>query len=149
MVGEQVLGFLSPSEATHRRIEQTLAASCIACALRVQCTILSRGRRISRSLDEPYLQRTRAYHATEPDAKAMRKRQVWVEPRFAEAKAWHGLRRFRLSGLERVNGEAILIAAGQNLKCLLSRWGWKRRSFPAGGAGIVLPALPLRPALRR
>ena len=68
----------------------------------------------------------------------MRKRQVWVEPLFAEAKDWHGLRRFRLRGLERVNGEALLIAAGQNLKRLLSRWGWGRRPFPSGAAGVVL-----------
>ena len=66
-----------------------------------------------------YLDRVRGYHATEPYAKAMRKRQVWVEPLFAEAKDWHGLRRFRLRGLEKVNGEALLIAAGQNLKRLL------------------------------
>ncbi len=83
--------------------------------------------------------------ATEPYAKAMRKRQVWVAtqrvPGFAEAKAWHGLRRFRLRGLEKVNGEALLIAAGQNLKRLLSRRGWGRRPFPSGAAGIVLPAL--------
>jgi hypothetical protein len=84
----------------------------------------------------------RGYHGTEVYAKAMRKRQVWVEPLFAEAKDWHGLRRFRLRGLERVNGEALLIAAGQNLKRLLSRWGWGRRPFPSGAAGIVLPALP-------
>ena len=82
----------------------------------------------------------RGYHATEPYAKAMRKRQVWVEPLFAEAKDWHGLRRFRLRGLEKVNGEALLIAAGQNLKRLLSRRGWGRRPFPSGAAGVVLPA---------
>ena len=90
----------------------------------------------------PYLDRVRGYHATEPYAKAMRKRQVWVEPLFAEAKDWHGLRRFRLRGLEKVNGEALLIAAGQNLKRLLSRRGWGRRPFPSGAAGVVLPALP-------
>ncbi len=50
----------------------------------------------------------------------MRLRMVWVEPLFAEAKDWHGLRRFRLRRLWRVNGEALLIAAGQNLKRLLS-----------------------------
>jgi hypothetical protein len=77
----------------------------------------------------------------------MRKRKVWVEPLFAEAKAWHGLRRFRLRRLEKVNGEALLIAAGQNLKRLLSRWGWGRRPFPNGSAGIVLPALSPLPAL--
>jgi hypothetical protein len=71
----------------------------------------------------------------------LRKRQVWVEPLFAEAKAWHGLRRFRLRGLERVNGEALLIAAGQNVKRLLCRRGWGRRPFPSGAAGAVLPAL--------
>jgi hypothetical protein len=94
---------------------------------------------VGRSFDEPYLARVRGYHATEADAKAMRKRKVWVEPLFAEAKAWHGLRRFRLRGLVKVNGEALLIAAGQNLKRLLSRWGWGRRPWPSGAAGAVLP----------
>ena len=82
----------------------------------------------------------RGYHATEPYAKAMRKRRVWVEPLFAEAKAWHGLRRFRLRGLTKVNAEALLIAAGQNLKRLLSRGGWGRRPWPNGAAGLALPA---------
>ena len=81
----------------------------------------------------------RAYHATEAYAKAMRKRKVWVEPLFAEAKDWHGLRRFRLRGLEKVNIQAQLIAAGQNLKQLLSNQGWGRRPLPCGAAGIVLP----------
>jgi hypothetical protein len=53
----------------------------------------------------------------------MRKRQVWVEPLFAEAKDWHGSRRFHLRGREQVNGEALLIAAGQNLKRLPSHRG--------------------------
>lgn len=44
----------------------------------------------------------------------MRKRKVWVEPLFAEAKDWHGLRRFRLRGLANVTVEGLLIAAGQN-----------------------------------
>jgi len=45
---------------------------------------------------------------------------VWVEPLFGEAKDWHGLRRFRLRGLEKVNAESLLIAAGQNIKRLLT-----------------------------
>jgi transposase len=146
-LGGAVLRFLSPSIATHRRIYQAPAATCQTCALRAQCTTSPRGRRISRSLDETCLDRVRGYHATEPYAKAMRKRQVWVEPLFAEAKAWHGLRRFRLRGLEQVNGEALLIAAGQNLKRLLSWRGWGQRPFPNGAVGIVLPAFPPLPAL--
>ncbi len=88
----------------------------------------------------------RGYHGTEAYAKAMRKRQVWVEPLFADAKDWHGLRRFRLRGLAKVNGEALLIAAGQNLKRLPSHRGRGRRPFPNGAAGAGRPALPPRPA---
>ena len=138
--GKATLRFLSQSDATQRRIYQAPAAVCAACSLRAQCTTASRGRRISRNLDEEYLDRVRGYHGTALYAKAMRKRQVWVEPLFAEAKAWHGLQRFRLRSLERVNAEALLIAAGQNLKRLLSRWGWGRRPFPSGATGIILPA---------
>jgi transposase len=139
--GGETLRFLSRSDTTHRRIYQAPARACAACALRAQCTTSPRGRRISRSLAAASLERVRGYHTTEPYAKAMRKRQVWVEPLFAEAKDWHGLRRFRLRGLEQVNGEALLIAAGQNLKRLLSRWGWGRHPFPSGAAGVVSPAL--------
>jgi transposase len=138
--GGQTLHFLSQSDATRRRIYQAPAAACAACALRAACTTSPRGRRVSRSLEEAALERVRGYHATAPFAKAMRKRQVWVEPLFAEAKDWHGLRRFRLRGLPKVNGEALLIAAGQNLKRLLSTLGWGRRPWPSGAAGVVVPA---------
>jgi hypothetical protein len=144
--GGRALRFLSPYRTTRRRIYTAPAAACTACALRPQCTTSKRGRRIGRHLDEEYLERVRAYHATEPYAKAMRKRQVWVESLFAEAKEWHGLRRFRLRGLEKVNGEALLIAAGQNLKRLLSWRGWGRRPFPSGAAGVALQAVPPLPA---
>jgi hypothetical protein len=52
---------------------------------------------------------------TEAYQKAMRKRKVWIEPLFAEAKDWHGLRRLRLRGLENANIQGLLIATGQNL----------------------------------
>ncbi len=142
--GEQTLRFISLCETTRRRVYEAPASTCRACALKAQCTTSARGRRVGRHLNEAYLERVRAYHTTEPYAKAMRKRKVWVEPLFAEAKDWHGLRRFRLRGLPKVNGEALLIAAGQNLKRLLSKLGWGRRPWPSGAAGVVLPAA--RPA---
>jgi transposase len=138
--GGETLRFLSQSDTTQRRIYQAPASSCAVCTLRAHCTTSPRGRRIGRHLDEAYLERVRGYHATAEFAKAMRKRKVWVEPLFAEAKDWHGLRRFRLRRLTKVNGEALLIAAGQNLKRLLSRCGWGRRPWPNGAAGMVLPA---------
>src|SRR5439155_21192920 len=89
------------------------------------------GRLLKRSFDEEYLEQVRAYHTTEPYQKAMHKRSVWVEPLFAEGKQWHGMRRFRLRLLWRVNSEALMIAAGQNLKRLLKKRGWGRRPYPA------------------
>jgi hypothetical protein len=141
----QELRFRKHKHTERTRVYQAPAAACNACALQAQCTTSAKGRQLKRSVDEVYLDRVRGYHATAPYAKAMRKRKVWVEPLFAEAKDWHGLRRFRLRGLEKVNGEALLIAAGQNLKRLLSWRGWGRRPFPSGAAGVVLPARPPLP----
>ena len=81
------------------------AKDCNHCPLQAKCTTSKQGRSLCRS--------------------------VWVEPLFAEAKDWHGLRRFRLRELWRVNCEALRIAAGQNLKRLLKKRGWGRRPFPA------------------
>ena len=146
--GNETLRFASQCEPTHRRVSEAPASACVTCALRAQCTSSRRGRRVGRSLDEAALARVRAYHATERFAKAMRKRKVWVEPLFAEAKDWHGLRRFRLRGLPKVSGEALLVAAGQNLKRLLSKRGWGGRPWPSGAAGPALPA-PTAPAALR
>ena len=63
--------------------------------------------------------------------KALRKRQVWVEPLFAEGKDWHGMRRFRLRRLWQANCEGLMRAAGQNLQRLLKKRGWGRRPYPA------------------
>lgn len=143
--GDQTLRFISQCDQTQRRVYEAPAAACRSCALKAQCTTSQRGRRVGRSLNETYLDRVRGYHATEPYAKAMRKRKVWVEPLFAEAKNWHGLRRFRLRGLEQVNIQGQLIAPGQNLKRLLSGSGWGRRPWPNGAAGVVLP--PAKPVV--
>jgi hypothetical protein len=98
------------------------AAACNVCPLKSRCTKSKqgRGRWIRRSFDEEYLERVRHYRDTEAYCKALRKRGVWVEPLFAEAKDWHGARRFRLRTLEKVNAEALLVAAGQNIKRLLT-----------------------------
>jgi Transposase DDE domain len=66
-----------------------------------------------------------------------------VEPLFGEAKDWHGMRRFRLTRLEKVNIEALLIASGQNTKRLLT-FGQKGPRRPA-----QVVALRVTPTARR
>lgn len=125
------------------------AATCNACPVKAQCTSSDHGRQVHRSFFADYLERVKAYHQTLAYQKAMNKRKVWVEPLFAEAKDWHGMRRFRLRQLWRVNCEALVTAAGQNLKRLLQKRGWGRRPFPAEAvAGVPSanwePEKPLR-----
>ena len=116
------------------------AATCNACPVKAACTVSARGRTIHRSFHAEYLERVQAYHETPAYQKAMRKRSVWVEPLFGEAKQWHGLRQFRLRGLDNVNMEALLVAAGQNLKRWLVARGWGRRHGPQGS--LLVPPLP-------
>ncbi len=121
--------------------------TCNACPVKAECTESPNGRTIHRSFHAEYLERVKGYHETEAYEKAMRKRQVWVEPLFGEAKQWHGLARFRLRRLRRVNAEALLIATGQNLKRLLSSRGWGRRHFPGGAAGVAVAPPQPQPSL--
>jgi transposase len=114
------------------------AATCNACPHKAACTPSNRGRQVHRSFYAAYLDRVRGYHGTEEYQKAMRKRRVWVEPLFGEAKQWHGMRQFRLRGLMKVNMEGLFIAAGQNVKRLLGARGWGRRPWPGGTAGLAL-----------
>jgi len=113
------------------------AATCNACPCKAQCTSSKRGRQVHRSFYADYLERVKGYHQTSAYQKAMNKRKVWVEPLFAEAKEWHGMRRFRLRRLQRVTCEALVTATGQNLKRLLQKRGWGRRPFPAEAVALM------------
>jgi len=77
------------------------------------------GRHLRRSFFQDYLDRAKDYRQTEDYKRAMRKRQVWVEPLFGEGKQWHQMRWFRLRRLQKVNIEALIRASGQNIKRLL------------------------------
>jgi hypothetical protein len=96
---------------------------CNACTLKAKCTTSDHGRVLYRSFDEDFYERVRRYRGMEPYEKALRKRAVWVEPLFGEAKEWHGMSRFRLRRLKKVNTEALLIASGQNVKRLVALGG--------------------------
>jgi hypothetical protein len=119
---------------------QAAAEACSACPLKAACTSGNGGRKVSRSFHEAYLEQVRGYHITQAYRKAMRKRTVWPEPLFGEAKQWRGLRQFRLHGLANVNMEGLLVAAGQNLKRWLAATGWGRRHGPSGSLAAVAPA---------
>lgn len=112
---------------------------CRDCPVRSACTTNKRGRRIHRSFFQDDLDRAESLRQTEDYQKAMRKRQVWVEPKFGEAKQWHGLYRFRLRRLWRVNIEALLIASVQNIKQLLKPRHSSQKPLPPAPSLALLP----------
>jgi transposase len=107
------LRYVPPQSTARSRRYRARAADCNHCLLKAQCTTSKQRRSLCRSVDEECLERVRGYASSAAYQKAVRKRQVWVEPLFAEA---------------------LLIAAGQNLKRLLKKWGWGRRPLPSGAA---------------
>lgn len=115
------------------------AATCDACPVKSKCTNSQSGRYIFRSFFQEYLDRAEHYRETEAYKKALRKRKVWVEPLFGEGKQWHGMERFRLRRLEKVNIEGLLRAAGQNIKRLLKAKRWAKHPDPAGAMVLQLP----------
>ena len=117
------------------------AQACNACELKKRCTDSEKGRTIYRRPDEDYYERVRAYRGSFPYEKALRTRRMWAEPLFAEAKDWHGMRRFRLRRLKKVNIEALLIASGQNVKRLLVFRGRRPKKL-AQAAALRPPTTP-------
>jgi len=107
----------------HAHLYQARAEVCNACPVMSGCTESRKGRTILRPFDQAYIERVRRYHETAACRSAISKRKAWVEPLFAEAKTLHGLRRFRLRGIEKVNMEGLMTAAGQNIKRLLRHRG--------------------------
>ena len=137
----ETLRYRGNSYQTRSRVYDLPAAVCQACPLRERCTDSTAGRKLSRAFEEDYRELARQRQTTEAYQKALRKRRVWVEPLFGEAKDWHQLRQFRLRGLAKVNMVGLLVAAGQNLKRYLAAVRRGHRPAETQRAVAVLPAL--------
>jgi transposase len=79
------LHFCQRQTTERSRRYRARAKDCNHCPLKAKCTTSTQGRSLCRSVDEQYLDRVRGYHSTEAYKKALRKRQVWVEPLFARS----------------------------------------------------------------
>ncbi|HLZ68993.1 MAG TPA: IS1182 family transposase [Dehalococcoidia bacterium] len=133
----QPLPFWREKPTEEVRVYRADAHTCWICPVRDACTASGDGRIIQRSYYADAIEQVKGSRETAAYKKAMRKRKLWPEPLFGEAKQWHNLRRFRLRGLWKVNTEALLVAAGQNLKRWLKATGWRGRTGPAGGLALA------------
>lgn len=135
---DQFLKLSSFDQHTQSFMYRAPAKVCQACPLKSKCTTSSYARVVKRSIHQDYLDRVRHYHTTSAYLKAQRKRAVWSEPMFAEAKQWHQLVQFRLRRLYKVNIQALLVAAGQNIKRLLKSSRFSRPLPPAPALALAL-----------
>jgi hypothetical protein len=108
--------------------------------LKEECTDSKSGRYIFRSFFQEDLDRVKLYQETEEYQKAVRKRSLWTEPLFGEAKQFHQMRKVRLRGLTKVSIEGVWIATGQNLKRLIKAKADEILSFfKCGSLFVKLP----------
>jgi hypothetical protein len=115
----QQLTYYRTDAKQQRHFYKAPAKVCRSCPLHSRCSPSQPGRQVSHSVFKSILDRVQTYATTPAYRKAMRKRAVWIEPRFADLKLWHHGTRFRLRGLLKVNIEALLKATGQNIQQLL------------------------------
>jgi hypothetical protein len=130
------LPFKHPALSAQIYLYRAKKRTCDTCPVQEKCRSGKYGRSISRSFFEPYVERVEGYQQSWYYKKAMRKRQVWVEPLFGEAKQWHQMRRFLLRRVEKVNIEGLIKAAGQNIKRLLNAERWSKKLDPAGAMAL-------------
>ena len=137
----KILPHRSTSGGYH--LYRAMGKDCRACPLKPQCTQNKNGRTLSHSIYKAYEDRVTQYQETVAYQRAMRKRRVWIEPKFGEVKQWHRGRRFRLRGILKVNMEALIRAAGQNIKQLLKGKRPSHRPLPPPIAVTIRPSFQL------
>ena len=105
------------------------AADCQACPLRPRCTTSRKsGRRAMVSVYREEHERARALAKTEEYALLLRARSR-IEPKQAEAKRFHGMRRARYRGLVKMHLQVYLTATILNIK-RMTRLLWKPTLVP-------------------
>ena len=99
-----------PLPATHRVPGDVRDSTSLS--LKPKRTSSEYGRILNGSFDEEFLERVRAY-ANRTLQEGVTQVQGMGGAHVREAKEWHGMRRFRLRTLRRVNIEVPMFAAGQ------------------------------------
>ncbi len=112
---------LSRDGEVSARVYRASKKDCMKCLSRGRCTTSKAGfRTIEISIYYDVMQRAKTRNATSRYTEALRLRKILTEPKFAEAKRYHGLHRCRYRGLEQANIQGILTAICINVKRLVN-----------------------------
>lgn len=110
---------------------------CRDCPVRAACTRDPKGRQLEVWPHTPVVQAMRELLSQPAQAATSARRQVIIEPRFAQFKEHDGFRRWTVWGLESVRTQWSVLCATLNLRILYRRWQAGR----GGGRGTAAAAL--------
>src|SRR5258708_2433243 len=107
-----------------RQIRYYTTSKCRDCPLKSKCTTNSRGRRITRWVDEKLLEEMARRVRARPEV--MRRRQQLSEPPFGTIKRAMGHSYFLMRGLHKVGAEMSLTVLSYNIKRVINIIGVKK-----------------------
>jgi len=107
-----------------RQIRYYTTSKCRDCSLKAKCTTNARGRRITRWVDEKFLEEMARRVRARPEL--MRRRQQLSEPPFGTIKRAMGHSYFLMRGLNQVGAEMSLTVLSYNLKRVINIIGVKK-----------------------
>ena len=121
--GEE-LTFRYESFELQRQIRYYTTSKCRDCPLKTKCTTNQRGRRITRWVDEKFLEDMARRVRARPEV--MRRRQQLSEPPFGTIKRAMGHGYFLMKGLNKVGAEMSLTVLSYNIKRVINIIGVKK-----------------------
>ena len=116
---------------------QRFRCHCRDCPVRAACTRDPKGRQLEVWPHTPAVQAMRDLLKHPQGAATYARRQVIIEPRFAQLKHHDGFRRWTVWGLESVRTQWSVLCATLNLRILYRRW----RAGTSDGPGSAAAAL--------
>ena len=108
----------------NRLIRYYTTSKCLTCPIKHRCTTNQRGRRITRWVDEKFLEDMARRVRARPEM--MRRRQQLSEPPFGTIKRAMGHGYFLMRGLNKVGAEMSLTILSYNIKRVINIIGVKK-----------------------
>jgi CheY-like chemotaxis protein len=121
--GERLTFHFESKERKHKKFRYYWTTACLGCAIKTQCTINKKFRRIKRWEYEAIVERVeRRVRANSP---IMKLRQQIVEHPFGTIKFWNDQRHFLMKGLDKVKAEFSLSTLAYDIKRAINVLGVK------------------------
>lgn len=128
--GERLTFHFESKERKHKKFRYYWTTACLGCAIKTQCTINKKFRRIKRWEYEAIVERVE--RRVRANSSIMKLRQQIVEHPFGTIKFWNDQRHFLMKGLDKVKAEFSLSMLAYDIK----------RAINVLGVRALLAALP-------